>query len=462
MKITWIALALAICACSAPARDQPAATAITNVHVLDGRGGTDAPLRTVIIENGMISAVLPADVAVASSRRVIDGESGYLLPGFIDAHVHILVPRCEENDARPLTFDRALSEHVLSTLLDSGITTVRSPATPTIEGLALRDDLDSGAVRGPYALASAEFINDSSLSPDALRAIVRAAMPYRPDYFKVYAALSPEQIATVIDEAHGNGVPVIGHLGRTSWRQGAELGIDFLTHAVDWSEETLPPDRREAYRAAKRERGAIRARLDWLELLDLNSVQISQMIDALVAHHIPVDPTLVAYDAKFSAPDYPRYRNNPNVDVVPEVSAGWRACPSLADDWTEEDFARWRRLFPKMQALVRMMHDRGVVLMTGSDTTNEWVIPGESLHQEFELLVETGIPASEVLRMTGEGTADALGLNDRGVIAPGRRADLVLLLASPLEDIRNTRRIAWVMQAGVLAQPSGPRPSEHR
>lgn len=80
---------------------------------------------------------------------------------------------------------------MMGALLDFGITTVRSPATLTVEGLALRDELNAGRVRGPRAFASAELINDPKLSDAELRAYVRDALSYRPDYFKVYARLAP-------------------------------------------------------------------------------------------------------------------------------------------------------------------------------------------------------------------------------------------------------------------------------
>jgi imidazolonepropionase-like amidohydrolase len=102
------------------------------------------------------------------------------------------------------------------------------------------------------------------------------------------------------------------------------------------------------------------------------------------------------------------------------------------------------------------MHHRGILMTTGTDITNPWVIPGESLHQEFELLNQAGIPPLEILRMTGANAAKAMGLGDVGIVDVGRRADLVLLNADPRQDIRNTRQIDWVMQGGrLVSRPAG-------
>jgi imidazolonepropionase-like amidohydrolase len=135
---------------------------------------------------------------------------------------------------------------------------------------------------------------------------------------------------------------------------------------------------------------------------------------------------------------------------VPELYGDWTTCPDITgtSDWTAQDYRRWNAAYPKMQALVRMMRDAGVLLTAGTDLTNPWIIPGESLHQEFELLVAAGLSPSEVLKMTGENAARALRSNDVGSIEAGRLADLMLLAANPLENIGNTRAIRWVMQAG--------------
>ena len=118
----------------------------------------------------------------------------------------------------------------------------------------------------------------------------------------------------------------------------------------------------------------------------------------------------------------------------------WVACTRITEDWTGDDYRRWNAAYPKLQALVRLMRDRGVPLTTGTDVTNPWVIPGEGLHQEFELLRDAGLTPREILRMTGETAARALRRSDVGVIEAGRRADLVLLRADPAADVSNNAR----------------------
>jgi imidazolonepropionase-like amidohydrolase len=188
--MTRITLCVAVVAALAVvgAVAQTPSVAISHVTVIDGRGNPPRPNSTVIVTDGIITAVHAGPAPRAGA--IVDGHNGYLVPGFVDMHAHLMFPRCSPL-ANGSVFDRAVSERMLSTLLDFGITTIRSPATPTIEGLRLRDDLNAGRVRGPRAMASAELINDPSLTDQQLRQYVRHALSSKPDYFKVYARLTP-------------------------------------------------------------------------------------------------------------------------------------------------------------------------------------------------------------------------------------------------------------------------------
>jgi imidazolonepropionase-like amidohydrolase len=431
-------------------------TVIEHVTVLDGRGGAALTDARVVVENGRIVRVDRSSAIPAGTAKHIDGTGKFLVPGFIDMHAHLLFPRCTTGDGPP-RFDRPLSEKALARQLEFGITTVRSPATPTVEGLALRDDLNAGRIRGPHAVASAELINDPGLSDAQLRQIVREALPHRPDYFKLYSRLGPEQVATVIDEAHRHRIPVIGHLQRTTWAQGVDLGIDHLVHSVDWSIDSLPVSARPAYAEALKTRKGFRSRIDWLEAFDPDGADQRRLISALARKRVSVDVTLIAYDGKFSPPGDGRFRRNPFLAAFRELRADWERCADATADWTADDYRRWQAAKLKLLAWVKRMSDGGVLLVSGTDLTNEWIAPGEGLHQEFELLAEAGLSPDQILRMTGANAAEALHRNDIGIIEAGRRADLVLLSADPRRAISNTRAIVWVMQGGKLVARGVPR-----
>jgi imidazolonepropionase-like amidohydrolase len=413
--------------------------------------GTErAPVRdaVVVVQGERIVAAGPrGSVEVPPGAETLDLRGRFLIPGLVDMHAHVLVPRCDPG-AAATRFDRPLSERMLGVLLRSGITTVRSPATPTELGVALRDDVAAGRVVGPRIFASAEFI-DGDLTPEQVRREVRDRLRHRVDFIKLYARLSPEAVRAGIQEAHAAQVPVIGHLSRTSWTDAARLGIDFLTHAASWSAGELPDAKRAAYERARRERGPMKARIDWLELVEPDGPEIATMVRELAERKISVDPTLVAYDSKFLAPVAARYRQNPHRAVVPELLDDWQRCGTPTDDWTASDYKRMAAAWPKLLSLVKRYHDGGVLLTAGSDVTNPWVIPGESLHQELELLVSAGLTPAEVLRIATLNGARSLGREtDFGTIEPGRRADLIVLTRDPIARIGDTRAIDRVMHDG--------------
>jgi hypothetical protein len=175
-------------------------------------------------------------------------------------------------------------------------------------------------------------------------------------------------------------------------------------------------------------------------------------VRTIAERHVPVDPTLIAYATKFLG-DTPRYRASPSLWLAPPpLRESWRG--ALAD-WTAGDFARGHRLWPKVLRLVRRYHEAGVPLCAGSDVPNPWVVPGAGLHDELELLVSAGLPPLDVLRLATLNGAEAMGLlAERGTIEPGKAADLVVLAADPVADIRNTRTIRMVIQDGRMLDPA--------
>ncbi|GAB5537291.1 MAG: amidohydrolase family protein [Rubricoccaceae bacterium] len=462
--LATLALLTAGCAPAQSDTGPPEGLVIQGATLIDGNGGPPLPNAVVVIEGDRIVSVgRGGEVEIPDGMPIEDASGRFLLPGLIDVHAHALIPTCEatSNGPRISGFDWDLSTELMGALLRFGITTARSPATPTQLGVAMRDSIATGAVRGPRLLVSGEFINDLRMSPEEIREEIRDQANAGADFIKLYSRLQPEAIRAGVEEAHAQGLPAIGHLQATSWTEGLEAGIDHLTHAAPWTEEMLSPSGIRQYRATSASARSMRARIDWLEALDPDGPEVGAVIAALVERDIFLDPTLVAFDTKFSydteadRPVAPRYRDNPNVDAAPGLSDIWTACGTPTDNWTANDFRRAEAAWPTLLKLVKRYHADGVRLTAGSDTPNAWVIPGESLHRELELLVDAGISPNEVIRIATRNGAESLDfLDEIGTVEAGKQADLVLLTANPLTDISNTRQIEWVMQAGQRIVPT--------
>jgi imidazolonepropionase-like amidohydrolase len=410
---------------------------------------------TVLVNHGRIMAITQHP-SPSSQAHVVDISGHYLLPGFIDMHAHVTFLRHPSENEQDSDYDRRTSELVLRELLGAGVTTVRNPAAPTAEGVRLRDDVAAGHTLGPRIFTAGWPLNGKPSSAEGIRAEVDRQCALKVDYIKVYANSTPGQTAAAIDEAHKCGIKVIGHLQATDWPTAAELGIDFITHGVSWSPSTLPATKRAEYEAQIRTLGSMRARIFWLESVDVNGPEMDAVIAALRRHHIPVDPTLVAYETKFVPLE--KYRGAQNVTLAPPaMQETWRSS-GLTQNWTADEFARVKRAWPKMLAIINRYYREGVLLTTGTDLPNAFVVPGVSLHQEMELLTQAGIPVADVLAMSTRNAAIALGqAADIGTIEVGKRADLVVLDQNPLANIRNTRRVGLVVANGIMLRPAALR-----
>jgi imidazolonepropionase-like amidohydrolase len=448
-----LALLLAACGPKDRAGD---ILALTNARVVDGNGGPVLDNVTVVIEAGRIALIGPtAAVTLPADARHLDLTGQVVMPGLVDMHYHVTTGamRYRRDAAGRLdsTYDRRLAERLLRVALAHGITTIRDPgASPLDAAIALREAVDSGQILGPRMFTAGPIISDPGLSPEQLRQEIGTQADAGVDFIKLYSAIGPDRLRLAVEEAHARRLPVIGHLQRTSWTEAALAGIDFLTHGGNWHEAYVLPARRSAYQKLG---GTMWARISWLEWLDLEGPAVDSMIFALRRHRVSVDPTLVAYHTKFWWRDS-IYQRDPDVALVPELLENWRVLGIPTKDWTADEFDRAQAAWPKLLSLVARMQREGVHLATGSDLASPWVIPGVALHQELALLVSAGISPSEVLRMATRNGAEALGLlAETGTVESGKRADLVVLEADPLRDIRNSRRIRFVVLGGRIFRP---------
>lgn len=441
------------------------ALAIRGVTLIDGTGEPPRSATTVIVRGERIVAVGPdREVPVPDGAEIVPGEGRFLLPGFVDTHAHLTMGPVgvAEVDGKPtLSMEPAdgIEERTLATLLAFGVTSVRDPGGPGERTVAAREAVARGELTGPRAVVAGEVIDRAPFpglvttvaSKGEVRSEVRRQAALGVDLVKVYVSLGPELIAAAVEEAHDHDLPVVGHLQATTWAEAAQMGIDGIVHVTPGSAELLPPDAREAYAASP---GAL-AFPAWFDLVDLESDVVRRNVRALVEHGVSLDLTLVAFEAAFFG-DRPRFTSEaPGLQLAhPALRENWASFFNFNVGWTEETFRTAHRVWPKVLHFTRMLWEAGVHLSAGTDANNPYVVPGESLHRELELLVAAGIPPAEVLRIATRDGAEAAGLlGETGTVEPGKRADLVLLEADPLEAIDNTRKIVWVMKDGRRFDP---------
>jgi imidazolonepropionase-like amidohydrolase len=360
--------------------------------------------------------------------NVLNLTGKYVIPGLFDMHSHVA-------GVRKNSYNQNFSENALEMLLDYGVTTIRSPAGPTNESIALKHNVSEGNIDGPEMFTAGVLLNgpqipipfvESQISTEEqAREEVRRQAAAGVDFIKLYVGLPPNLVKAAIDEAHSLGIRVIGHLYMTSWTDAANLGIDALAHGVPVSPFLLPSgDRREQF---LENGGGPFEHFLWLDLVDLNSTEIKEMINALVENDIPVDPTLSIYEAMLKDDD------GDNDDAADD---------GFSDPQNQQ---RWA----KVLQLTKIMYDNGIQILSGSDIPNFGLVPGASLHNELELLVEAGIKPLEVIEIATNNGATALGIDGRvGTIQPEKQADMIILSANPIENISNTKEIEAVLVDG--------------
>ena len=456
-RLRYIPLIIVFLSFLGSALAQEPVTVLQHVNVIDVFHGTVLPDRAVEIHGDRIAAVSPAAGSTPlPGARILDLPGRYVVPGFVEMHAHLFSHPWDEKGELMPRFDRESTLEMLRLLLAHGITTLRDPGSETEAAVTLRNMIGAGKVTGPSLLTAGRIVNSSSFNPEpfapvkdeaAIRKEIRWQAAAGVDFIKVYSAMPPELVKVAVEEAHAHGLRVIGHLQRTTWTQAAELGIDAVTHGASWSPEYLSEADRPGYDQT------VFGRVYWLEHLDLKSTPVTSMAEALVKHRVAVDPTLIAMHTKFWGND-PRYTRHPQMGLAPEAfRRGWPK-GSFTASWPDEQYRQAQARWPKMQALTKLLFDRGVLLTVGTDTPTPWIIPGVSFHEEMALLAEAGIPAKDVLRMATANGAQALGKEKSiGAVEAGMRADLVVLRANPLEDVKNTREIEWVVQGGKVHAP---------
>ena len=390
--------------------------------VIDGTGDLPKPNTTIVINESRI-AYLSSDTAnnydlnFSAAKNVINLTGKYIIPGLFDMHAHVA-------NVRKNSYNQNESEYMLCMLLTHGVTTIRNPGGSTEQSVALRENVSEGKIVGPQIFTAGQLLNTPQIpvpfverqvqTEQDVRQEVRTQAAVGVDYVKLYVGLTPELVQAAINEAHSNGIKVIGHLYLTSWTDAANLGIDALTHGVPVSPFLLSEANQQRFLEAGDHPFN---HFLWLDLVDLNGDEIREMINALVNNNIPVDPTLDIYEAMVKEEPQNQY------------------------------------LWPKVLQLTKMLYENGVTLLSGSDIPNFELVPGVSLHHELEILVEAGIPSLEVIKIATRNGAQALGIEeDVGTIEPGKQADMIVLSDNPVEEINNTKKIEAVINNGQLIE----------
>jgi imidazolonepropionase-like amidohydrolase len=411
--------------------------------IFDPVAGKLWPDRDILIEGTMIKAIgtPQAPMAIPADARVIDAKGQFIIPGLIDAHVHLV---------HRLNFAHVTGDEVLPAFLAAGVTTVRDTGDEIVAQTLVARFAAAHPERSPRVF-TASFLLDADPpihrdiglpigDPSRVPAIVEDMVGWKVTTLKIYAGSGRAVGRKIIEEGHKHGFVVTGHLSRYSAQEAIDDGIDCLEHITSVFDFAIPPNvRNEAGHRAT---------------LDLGNPQATALIASLAKKKIMVDPTLTVFKNMLLLSDLEEVQKHADNDHMPArlriywdtYRTGQGLAPSTRD--------RRRTEFQKYQELTGLLYRAGVPLLAGTDSPEPYCPPGFALHQELELLVEAGLSPAAALQAATINNARALKQSHLlGSVEPGKLADLLILDADPTADIRNTRRIVSVVRDGAVHDP---------
>lgn len=422
---------------------------ITNVNVIPMDTEHILKNQTVVIQDGKITA-LGSKVKMPKDTTVINGAGKYLIPGLFDMHMHI----------------REGSERDLNMYLANGVTTIRSMHGSPWH-LELRGKINSGEILGPRFFTTGPTTATERIdTPEKAEKLVLEQKKAGYDAIKQYGSgtsegMSRETYHRLMEAAKRENMRVIGHAPRNMPLSVAlEEGQNSIDHAEEiyYTSEAILKFYKphidfqfgrtslEDYRKANPEFPELKKMTPVFKKLARDAKQANLEFTATLTSFETIwRQTTSQFDAMLKEPEL-KY-------VEPLTRASWGPQTNrYRSNWmprlTEMD-KMLKQSLELQKMMVKEFNDAGVPVMTGTDAPLTFVYPGFSLHHELELFVESGLSPYDALRAATATPARVLKIDDQvGTIAVGKTADLVLLDANPLDDIKNTQKISGVFTKG--------------
>lgn len=412
---------------------------IRDVMLIDGKGTPARGPVDVVVEGDRIAAVMGADKragAYKNEAHVLDGAGMYLLPGFIDSHIHLHDERAGKS--QPFEYEHKI-------YLSCGVTTVRDVGTDPKKALAERRKSQEGSIVAPriyvYGVAGGR-------TPEEARKSVRAIKEQGADGVKIFG-MDRDIMAAVTDEAAKLGLKVAHHMAveETDARDAAALGVDTVEHWYGVPDAALKgsqdfPPTYNYNNESDRFRWAGRL---WREA---DPDKLEDVLEEMVEKGVGWVPTFSTYEA---CRDMTRARNLPwfKEYLHPALEAYFAPSPerhgAFSWGWSTEDEIAWKENYRIWMKAVRDFADMGGVVGAGDDAGFIYTLYGFTYLSELELLQEAGFHPIDVIQCATGNNAKLMGLeNELGRVRAGYLADLILIDENPLANLK------YLYPTGVL------------
>jgi len=428
--------------------------ALTHIRVIDGTGQPAHDDQTLVIRDGDITAIGDAfSTPIPPGAKVLDLQDHSVMPGLVGMHDHMFYPQpmnlAGQRVRGVLQFEQQSSFTFPRLYLAAGVTSLRTTASvEPYADLNLKNWIDAGKITGPKIHVTGPYLEGEGnfrlpvhelSGPEDARKTVEFWADQGVTSFKAFVHITTGELRAVIDGAHKRGLKVTGHLCSITYREAAELGIDNIEHgfvlATEFNPEKKPdvcPPTTEQSRAA-------------FLALTPESPAVEELFQLLIQHHVAITSTLPVMEAYSS--DRPALQDRVLEVLSPQAQAGYL---------TQRVQQPVTRSLNKEMELERAFAKAGGTLLAGPDPTGiGGVVAGFGDQREVELLVEAGFTPVEAIHIATENGARFLKEDDRiGTLAPGKRADLVVVRGDPSSKIADIEAVEIVFKDGVGYDPA--------
>jgi imidazolonepropionase-like amidohydrolase len=435
--------------CLASASVGAAQLAITHVTVINPGTSSVGANKTLVITGDRITSVSDAAQAqIPKNARVINANGQYVIPGLWDMHVH---------SAFGDWFPHG-REVILPLLIANGVTGVRDMGGDLPVLFAWRKQIASGQILGPRMVVSGPMLDGylpngklrfpSSIpvtTPASAVAAVDQLKRDGVDFIKVQSELSRDAYLAAAAEAHKQGLPIVGHVpDKIRIREVVAAGQVSIEHLMGIFEG-----------CSTQEDKLIKGEGNLKLLLSTQDPKACDSLIKLLAQHQTWQAPNLGWQRGGTFLDQLDLKHQPLDKFVPSYwrEVTWRRfMDEMMPDVLRDPLALRKEYFARQLQITGAMHRSGVPFLAGTDTApGVYIMPGFSLHDELADFVEAGFTPMEALQTATSNPARFLGMQAKfGSVEAGKVADLVLLSANPLQDIRNTRKINAVVANGRL------------
>jgi imidazolonepropionase-like amidohydrolase len=441
----FLAVCLVVAPVSMAATPEPV-TALTHVRVIDGTGGTPLEDATVEIEGNHIRAIRPGTSPLPAGAQVLDLHGDTIIPGLINAHGHLALTSDGQNSPTAYTEENVLAE--LRQYESYGVTTMLSLGLNRDLLYPIREQQRQGKLDGATVLTADRGIGVPDAAPplpgasdqiyrptsvEEARAAVDEIARRHADMVKIWVdslmgtkpEMPPEVYRAVIQEAHQRHLRVAAHVYYLADAKSlVNAGVDVLAHSV----RDKPVDQ--------------------------------QLISAIKRRGVWYIPTFTVEESFYLYAEHPGFMQLDffKSAVPPELLATWNSDAYRQKIDQDPKTAQHKADFAVDQHNLKTLYDADVRIGFGTDSgAMPTRIPGFSEHRELEDMVRAGLTPMQAIVCATRNNAALLGIGSmRGTVQPGKRADLVVLAANPLDDITNTRSIVTIFHDGRTVTPKVP------